>query len=528
MEEQNDPTKNIVIVGGGSSGWMTASILIKFFPEKNITLIEDPEQGVIGVGESTYDGIRYFCGLLEIDDRDFFSYTDASIKLGLRLSNFHNNHSSDSYIYPFGPPNTDGTLWGLDDWQVKKHFFPETPAEQYAESYFPAAIMCKYNRINDNFDYLLDKFNILYHTALHFDAVKFGQWLKNKYSMPKGVKCLQDKVVKCEMNNDGSIKNLYLKSGVLIEADLFIDCSGFSSLLLSNYMKEPFNDYTNLLPNNKAWATRIPYKDKEKEMRNVTTSTAIENGWCWDIPLWSRLGAGYVYSDKFIDDEQALLEFKNYLMSNKIVCPRNKIEIDDLEFKNIKMRVGIHERVWVKNVVAIGLAAGFIEPLESNGLFTVHDFLYQLCHVLSRKSKITEWDRESFNTATKKIYNTFVEFIRLHYALSSRTDTKYWEYLSQQQWGIGNSKFHLLQAHESRTTPLPASQSGGLNWISSGMSYSSLDAISIRLGEMYNRFDYKTELKKYWDNLENRRIKWESEILNSLTTMQYIENKYHS
>jgi tryptophan halogenase len=164
--------------------------------------------------------------------------------------------------------------------------------------------------------------------------------LKNNYSMPKGVKHIQEDIISIEQDENG-IKSLYNK----YTADLYIDCTGFKSLLLGETLKEPFESYADLLPNNSAWATRIPYKDKEKELVGYTNCTAIENGWVWNIPLWSRIGTGYVYSDKFIDDDSALKQFKNYLGT------------EDLEFKKIKMRVGIHKRLFVKNVCAIGLAA---------------------------------------------------------------------------------------------------------------------------------------------------------------------------
>ena len=149
-----------------------------------------------------------------------------------------------------------------------------------------------------------------------------------------------------------------------VKADLFIDCTGFSALLIDKALKEPFESFEDVLPNNSAWATKMPYKNKKKELVGYTNCTAIDNGWVWNIPLWSRIGSGYVYSDKYISDDDALLQFQKHIKKG-----------DELEYKHIKMRTGIHKRTWVKNVCAIGLSAGFIEPLESNGLYTVHEFL---------------------------------------------------------------------------------------------------------------------------------------------------------
>ena len=133
-------------------------------------------------------------------------------------------------------------------------------------------------------------------------------------------------------------------------------------MLLEEALLEPFDDFSEMLPNNRAWATRIPYTDKEKEMEPYTNCTAIENGWVWNIPSWERIGTGYVYSDKHASPEQALEEFKNYLRSDKLTIPNPNRDVDSLEFKDVRFRTGIHKRTFVKNVVAIGLAAGFIEP----------------------------------------------------------------------------------------------------------------------------------------------------------------------
>ena len=147
--------------------------------------------------------------------------------------------------------------------------------------------------------------------------------------------------------------------------------------MIEEALKEEFIPYGDMLPNNRAWATRMPYKDKEREMEPFTNSTALGHGWSWNIPSWERLGTGYVYSDKYISKEDALEEFKLYLMSDKMICPRTRKEVDDMEYRDIPMRVGIHKHTFVKNCVAIGLSAGFIEPLESNGLFSVHEFLFK-------------------------------------------------------------------------------------------------------------------------------------------------------
>ena len=304
-------------------------------------------------------------------------------------------------------------------------------------------------------------FDFKKHVAYHFDAVKFAEWLQKYYCIPKGVKHISEDIKSIEQDETGII-SLNKKHS----ADLYIDCTGFSSLLLGKTLKEPFNDYSNLLPNNKAWATNIKYSNKEKQLKPYTCCTAIDNGWVWNIPSWDKIGTGYVYSDKFVSDEQALEEFKNYL------------GLEDLEFRNIKMRVGIHKRIFVKNVCAIGLSAGFIEPLESNGLLSVHEFLLKLIKVLKR-DHISQWDRDNFNISCKNFFDSFAEFVAFHYALSHRTDTEYWK-------NINNKSFYNERIIDSELKENISafmerhkwfSSHGGAHYISTGMNYFGVDVV---------------------------------------------------
>ena len=342
----------IVIVGGGSSGWMTAATLIKAFPNKKITLIESKDVPTVGVGESTLGFIRRWTRFIELDEDDFFKYTDASYKLSIKFTDFYKKDSG-GFHYPFGRTVMDAGRNGYDDWFLKKYIYPDTPVDDFVRSLFPGAALFENNKFSTNPYGELDNFNIQTDVAYHFDAAKFGMWLRDRYCLPKGVARIEATVEDIKTNDSG-IQYLVLDNGSLVSADLFIDCTGFKSLLLGQALNEPFDSYSELLPNNSAWATQIQYKDKERELEGFTNCTAIENGWCWNIPLWSRLGSGYVYSDTFVSDEDALVQFKKYLMSNKMIVPRTQKEIDELSFKNIKMRVGIHNRTFVKNVVAIG------------------------------------------------------------------------------------------------------------------------------------------------------------------------------
>lgn len=524
-------SNRIVIVGGGSAGWMTAAFLIKTFPEKDISLIESPNIPKIGVGESTYEGMQYFIQYLGVDYKDFFSYTDASIKLGIKFKNFYDNSKDDCFIYPFGKPLMDGTLWGLSDWQIKKCLYPDTPVTEFAESYFPSASLIKHNTFLENNKGFFGNFDHILNTAFHFDAIKFSKWLKEKYAIPRGVKLIKSEIQNSFVGENG-IEYLVTTDNQKIFADLYIDCTGFKSLLLGEILNEPFISYNNQLPNNKAWAAQLEYIDKERELQTVTTCTALKNGWTWNIPLWSRIGTGYVYSNKYISDDDALKEFKNYLI-NDAEFKRKKDVIDSIHFKNITMKVGIHERTWVKNVVAIGLSAGFIEPLESNGLFVVHDFLFQLGRALLRE-EVGQWEIDVYNSVTKEKYDGFVEFIKMHYFLSQRRDSEYWLDISKKNINLQNfnhsneDAHHVINLKNAKTKNFNSFESGGITWVSAGMNYFTLDKISMRLGEINNKMNYKKDLSPYFDSLDEKRSYWNSIAKNSETLFSYLKRKYHS
>jgi len=416
-------TNKIIIVGGGSAGWMAAATLISQFPNKDITVIESPNVPTVGVGESTLGQINNWLDLLNIKDEDFMPHTDASYKLSIRFEDFYKKDDG-GFHYPFGNVIETERLGLKQLWFVKKYLQPETPITDYANSIYQNMALVNNNTLFKNENNELEYFDFKYHVAYHFDATKFGLWLKDQYCKPKGVKHILEDVKTIETNEDGivSLNNTH-------KADMFIDCTGFKSLLLGDTLKEHFNDYSNLLVNNKAWATRVPYKDKENELVPYTNCTAIENGWVWNIPSWERIGTGYVYSDKYVSDEEALNEFKRYL-------DKKGSDYSKSEFKNIKMRVGLHDRLFVKNVCAIGLSAGFIEPLESNGLLSVHEFLINLVKVMKRGNEdtISQWDRDNFNVECKRFFDQFTEFVSMHYALSHRDDTKYWKDISNRSF----------------------------------------------------------------------------------------------
>lgn len=525
----------IVIVGGGSAGWMSAATLSAAFPNKEIYVIESKDVPTVGVGESTLGGIRTWTRFIGLDETDFFPATDASLKLSIKFTDFYKSDSG-SFHYPFGTPFIDGDRNPFFDWQLKKYYEPETPVEDFARCLFPAAALFESNKFSLNTFGEFDTFNPNTDVAYHFDATKFGNWLREYHCIPRGVKHIKATVIDTSVNDSG-ISYLTLDNGDKITADLFVDCTGFKSLLLSQALKEPFTSFTDMLPNNKAWATRLSYEDKEKELEGYTNCTAIQNGWCWNIPLWSRLGAGYVYSDKYVTPEEALEEFKQYLMSDKMVVPRTREQVDALEYKPITMRVGIHERTFVKNVVAIGLSAGFIEPLESNGLFSVHEFLFKLVDILQRND-ISQFDRDMYNVSVRDLFDSFAKFVALHYALSHRDDSNYWRDIKNKQfkdysgdpytpYKSKSGAFYDLTWRYMEEWGHPFSMAG-ISYIATGMHLNMFN--DARILNMSNRLgrNYFSEYQTAKSTWELRKAKWNKNAESSQSLFEFLKENFYN
>ena len=527
----------IVIVGGGSAGWMSAAFLCKTFPNKKIVVIESKDISTVGVGESTLGDITNFRDYLGIDDKEFLRATNGSYKMSIKFTDFYKKDSG-SFHYPFRYPELSETTSGIIDWFEIKALYPETPIADFVRSYFPHSYLFEQNKFSENKYGQFGNFNPKTDVAYHFDASAFGNWLKNNYCIPRGVTHVEATVTDISIFEDG-VEHLLLDSGEKIYSDLFIDCTGFKSVLLSGALKEPFISYQDILPNNRAWAVQVPYIDKEKELEPFTNCTAIGHGWCWNIPLWSRLGTGYVYSDQFISPEEAKEEYKQYLMSDKMLIPRTREQVDALKFNDVKMRVGIHERTWVKNVVALGLSAGFIEPLESNGLFTVQWFLTHLAKSLLR-SEVTQWDRDVYNAATKGRFHNFAEFVALHYALSIRTDSEYWKTITNKTFSkemvnlqpttaIGFFDLQSRKQFLGSNPRIGIDPNAGITYVSVGMNYPMFDSIDQAFNTHgYTLYDTKKHVDELVKRFNKRKEYWAEAAKSAPSLYEYLRDNVHN
>ena len=427
----------ICIVGGGTAGWMSAvsfTTLLKDVAEE-VTLIESSNNKPIGVGESTLYHITRWLESVGIHSDEFITRTNATFKHSIRFTNWLKKDSG-SFHYPFGekPPHSPQMWWAYyenPDQDLYKDYFSVFPTlNDYSTMINPIARVAEAGCINNHLEY-----------AYHFDACKFADFLNERCG--DSVKRIDANVVDCELNEDG-IKTLKLDNGGEVEADLYVDCTGFKSQLLGEFLNEPFISFEHLLPNDRAIATHLPYRDKEKELVAYTDNIAYDNGWIWKIPLWDRMGSGYVYSSKYISDEDAKVEYINWL-------EEQGYDTSECEFKLIPMRVGRHERGYVKNVVAIGLSSGFIEPLESSGLFTVHNNLKDLYMIL-RRGEPSAILKEYYNKSISMNFDEFADFVAVHWAFTQRQDTPYWKDIFNKEYdlrGIENyERFGLTAFHQ--------------------------------------------------------------------------------
>jgi tryptophan halogenase len=307
--------------------------------------------------------------------------------------------------------------------------------------------------------------------------------------------------------------------------------------LLTETFDVPFISIEDFIPNNYAWATKIPYKDPETQIVNYTNCTAIENGWIWEIPLWSRMGSGYVFSDKFISTDAALREFKYNLIK------KGYENVEDLEYRLIPMRCGIQEKLWVKNTLAIGLSAGFIEPLQSNGLQSIYQFLFNLVKTLSR-GRISEWDRREY---TAKCHDDFYEcahVVAFSYVLSHRDDTEYWRDILNRDYpkemfantSAGISKgFH----HEFVSKNLKNSFQGvGIHAMAAGMNWYPIDKLDPLVNnQKEDEADFEgtipySQLVREWtekfiQQTEERKRKWNEAVKDFPSPYKYLKDNIH-
>ncbi len=526
--------KTLTIVGGGSSGWMAAAALAKLCPHIEVTLIESPSIKTVGVGESTLGHITKFLTLLGLKDEDWMAECNATYKNSIRFTNFRENDGS-SFQYPFslGFDYTDKPS-GLAAWSELATVYPEEfGPTSFAEFYATDnTLLSNYNKQTKNTNRQLRHFDFKWDTAYHVDAQLFGQYLKNKIALPMGVKHIVGDVSDYKKNNKGYITELILDESRVVTSDLWIDCTGFKSMMLEGWMGSEFLSFDSHLLNDSAWACRIPYEDKEQEMHNYTDCHALGNGWVWHIPLWNRIGTGYVYSSKFTSKEEAKEEFRKHLATTG-----SQERADNAEMFHIEMRHGRRKRAWVKNVIGVGLSYGFVEPLESTGLLTTHENIIKLVEALNRRNGVvTRTEKEGFNYAVETEVVKFRDFVSQHYALSTRDDTPYWEYCTEEheyctnmigEYVLQNSQYPNLIGGMTLNHSFPPGFVAGL-FIAAGMGLKAISTKELVLldGGRFTR-DKLAELDYTKETYYNYKNKTEEYIKTLPSHYQFLKDNIY-
>ncbi|MCA8901264.1 MAG: tryptophan 7-halogenase [Hyphomonas sp.] len=402
--------RKTVIVGGGTAGWMTAAALAKILQGKccEIELVESDEIGIIGVGEATIPQIATFNRTLGLDENEFVRRTKGTFKLGIEFVNW--GQVGDRYIHPFGPYGLDMEGVSFHAFMLKHHARDLTcqTAEQYSLQAV-AARQAKFMRPVNAGNSPLSK--IAY--AFHFDAGLYAKFLREQAEM-RGVKRTEGKVVAVNQKAEsGFIRSVTLESGTEIEGDLFIDCTGFRGLLIEQTLNAGYNRWKSWLPCDRAAA--VPC-EKADTLLPYTRSTAHKFGWQWRIPLQHRTGNGMVYASDFVSDDEAVSTLMANLDGKPIAEPRI-----------IRFETGHRKKFWDKNCVAIGLSAGFIEPLESTAIHLIQSGISKLLQMFPDRN-FRQADIERYNRVTTFEYERVRDFIILHYHATQRTDSDFWNH----------------------------------------------------------------------------------------------------
>lgn len=410
MTEGAMPRQRVVVLGGGTAGWMTAAALAKLLPHAcTVHLVESEEIGIVGVGEATLPHLRAFVQSLGIDEADFMRATHATFKLGIDFRDF--GRIGDSYIHPFGSFGTELNGVGF------MHYWLRMRALGRRDELFDysiANVMAAGNRFAPPSPDPSSPLSA-YGYAYQFDATLFGPYLR-KVAMAAGVQRTEGKVVDVELEGGtGNVSAVRMESGERIGGDLFVDCSGFRSLLLGQTLAQEWEDWSRWLPCDRAVA--VPCTSPPGPIEPYTRATAMEAGWRWRIPLQHRVGNGYVYSSAHISDEAATDALVAAVEGERMAEPRV-----------LRFKAGRRKRSWDRNVVAVGLASGFLEPLESTSIYLVQSAITQLIELFPTGA-VTDADRDEFNRIVDLEYERIRDFLILHYHATTRDDSTFWNHV---------------------------------------------------------------------------------------------------
>ena len=401
------PIEHVVVVGGGSAGWLTAAVLAAEHPRLSVTLVESPGVPPIGVGEGTWPSMRETLQRIGVSEAAFFRECDAAFKQGSRFDRWVDGGDADIYFHPFSLPQGYGEANLAAAWQRGHRDVPFADLVSYQPH------LCREGRAPKQPQ--TPEYAGVANYGYHLDAGKFGAFLQKHCVDHLRVRHVLAHVVDIMSSEAGDIAALRTREAGVVEGDLFVDCTGMASLLLGRHYGVPFVSRRDVLFNDRALAVQVPYPAADTPIASQTTSTAQSCGWIWDIGLPARRGVGLVYSSAHCSDDEAERTLRAYLGDAEIPTPR-RIAFDP----------GYRARFWERNVVAIGLSAGFIEPLEASALALVELSAAWLADDLPATRAQMDTIAARFNDAFTYRWERIIDFLKLHYVLSKRTDSAYW------------------------------------------------------------------------------------------------------
>jgi tryptophan halogenase len=402
------PRTRVVVLGGGTAGWMSAAALASQLPHAaTVTLVESEEIGIVGVGEATLPHIRNFVEMLGLDEAEFIAATHATMKLGIDFRDF--GSIGTNYLHPFGSFGTPLSGVPFHHWWRRSGLDPQALFDCSIANVM--AEQRRFGRPSTDTNSLQSTFNYAY----QFDATLFAPYLRN-WATQRGVTRIEARVTSVERDpRSGDVSALLLDGGERVEGDLFIDCSGFRSLLLGQTMEAAWEDWSHWLPCDRAVA--MPSASPAGVIDPFTTATAMPAGWRWRIPLQHRVGNGYVYSSAHLGDDEAAAALIASVDGERLADPRQ-----------LRFRAGRRAASWVGNVVGIGLASGFLEPLESTSIYLAQGAILQLLDLFPF-GRATDADRAEFNRMVDLEYDRIRDFLILHYHATTRDDSPFWDHV---------------------------------------------------------------------------------------------------
>ena len=403
-----------MIVGGGTAGWLTAGVIAAKHRARiqsgafTVTLVESPTMPIIGVGEGTWPTLRSTLSKMGVSESDFFRECDAAFKQGARFARWTTGAPDDGYYHPLMLPQSFAQL------NLVPHWLAAGDALSYCDAVCPQGRICDDGLAPKTIS--TPEYDAVANYAYHLDAAKFAPFLQRHCCEKLGVRHVLADVRHVTLADDGDILNVVTEQAGEIAGDLFVDCSGFRALLLGDALGVPFRDCSDVLFCDTALAVQVPYESETSPIASHTISTAQSAGWIWDIGLPTRRGTGHVFSSRHISDDDAERELRAYL------GPAGK----DLPVRKIAIRSGHRETFWKRNCVAVGLAAGFLEPLEASAIVLVELSAKLIAEQMPACREVMDMIAARFNATTHYRWGRIIDFLKLHYVLTKRTDSAFW------------------------------------------------------------------------------------------------------